>query len=164
MKGAFSKVLSASGDEILCSPKKYLNQKKPLLEVTPTTLSVYSFQFMSAFQRIASLCRVVIQTNGYCPGTQTLTEPIALCGPLNWSVFSWDVVWWCTLGRLSRDSEIAGSFFPTVPLSGDNLGQVVYAYASVTKQCWYRSRGGDALRQCGCAGNHRFDVALAMRH
>ena len=28
MKGAFSKVLSASGDEILCSPKKYLNQKK----------------------------------------------------------------------------------------------------------------------------------------
>jgi len=111
MKGAFSKVLSASGDEILCSPKKYLNQKKPLLEVTPTTLSVYSFQFMSAFQRIASLCRVVIQTNGYCPDTQTLTEPIALCGPLNWSAFSWDVVWWCTLGRLSRDSEIAGSFF-----------------------------------------------------
>ena len=66
MQDAFSKVLSAS--EILCSPKKYLNQK-PLLEVRPTTLPIYSFQFMSAFQPIASLCRLVVQTNGYCPRT-----------------------------------------------------------------------------------------------
>ena len=36
----------------------------------------------------------------------------------------------------------------TVPLSGNNLRQVVHTVASVTKQYqyWYRSKGDDALR------------------
>ena len=36
--------------------------------------------------------------------------------------------------------------FPAVPLSGNNLGQVVHVPLSTSSIIWYRSRGGDALR------------------
>ena len=51
---------------------------------------------------------------------------------------------------------------PAVPLSGNNLGQVVHTHVPLSPTpssiIWYLSTGGDALR-LGRSG-----VALAMRH
>ena len=50
-----------------------------------------------------------------------------------------------------------------VPVSGNNLGQVVHTHVplSPSSMIWYRSRGGDALR---LGSNHRSGIALAIRH
>ena len=52
-----------------------------------------------------------------------------------------------------------------VPLSGNNLGQVVHTHVppSPSSTISYRSRGGDALR-LGRYRIYRSGVALAMRH
>ena len=51
--------------------------------------------------------------------------------------------------------------FPAVPLSGNNLGQVVHTPVPLSPSSiiWYRSMGGDPWK-----GNHRSGVALARRH
>ena len=53
---------------------------------------------------------------------------------------------------------------PAVPLSGNNLWQVVHTRASVTKLHCHQCTGQGAVMPCGYEGNRRSGVALAVRH
>ena len=61
----------------------------------------------------------------------------------------------CYLCDVARWNYLNDSVFSAVPLSGNNLGQVVHTRVPLSPSSiiWYRSRGGDAS-----------GVALAMRH
>jgi len=49
---------------------------------------------------------------------------------------------------LAGDTKRSQVRLPAVPLSGNNLGQVVHTHVPLSPSSiiWYRSRGGDALQ------------------
>jgi len=53
---------------------------------------------------------------------------------------------------------------PAVPLSANNLGQVVHTHMCLCQQEVYFGTGQGAVMPCGSEGNRRSGVALAMRH
>jgi len=66
---------------------------------------------------------------------------------------------WCSVhGRLTCDVEVASSTPGAVPLSSNNLRQVVHTHVplSITSRT--------AATFCGWEGNRKSGVALAMRH
>jgi len=62
-------------------------------------------------------------------------------------VYGLVVVQWYGKGVGSRNKR-SRIRLPAVPLSGNNLGQVVHTHLSLSPSSivWYRSRGGDALQ------------------
>jgi len=73
----------------------------------------------------------------------TTTSSLGFLNPL-----SHCVAWWCNdygVGSRHKRSRVR---LPAVPLSRNNLGQVVHTHMLLSQSSiiWYRSSGGDALR------------------
>ena len=51
---------------------------------------------------------------------------------------------------------------PAVPLSGNNLGQVVHTHTCLCHQAVRFGSGQGAVMPCGWEGNRRSDVALGV--
>jgi len=65
-------------------------------------------------------------------------------------------------GAMVRALDLLGSI-PAVPLSGNNLGQVVHMHESLSPSSKFNASHG-AVMPCGWEGNRRSCVTLAIRH
>jgi len=68
------------------------------------------------------------------------------------------------LGRWLATKKRSRVRLPAVPLSGNDVGQVVHTRVPLSESSivWYRGQG--AVMPCGWEGNRRSGVALAGRH
>ena len=74
------------------------------------------------------------------------------------------MAWWCNGDGVYLRLEKSRVQLPAVPLSGNDLGQVVHTHVSLSPSSiiWYTSPG--AAMSYDWEGNRRSGVALAVRH
>ena len=65
---------------------------------------------------------------------------------------------------LARDTKGSRVRLPAVPLSANNLGQVVHTHVPLSPSSIICYRGQEAVLPCGWTGNRRCRIAQAMRY